>query len=126
VVELPAAPQFTDTMVVEGTAIYDRLRCSTCHGLDGKGKGPAAETLMDDWGNPIRVYDFTRRRRYKCGGEDQDLYRTLHTGLTGSPMPSFSEAFAFGSETSDPASRQAFIERRTWSLIAYLRSLESP
>jgi cytochrome c oxidase cbb3-type subunit 2 len=158
VIEIPSPPAFTDEMVAEGRAVYTLLRCWSCHGFDGKGKGPAAGGLTDDWGEPIRVYDFTRRRRYRCGGEDEDLYRTLHTGLTGSPMPSFTEAFPFGADAVDPsvlassvgpetvsllrlwladqpstttigelsaADHQALLENRTWSLIAFLRSLEA-
>jgi len=160
VVAVPSPPEFTDGMKREGRAVYGLLRCWTCHGVDGKGKGPAAGGLEDDWGAPIGVYDFTRRRRYRCGGGDEDLYRTLHTGLSGSPMASFTDAFPFGSDlVGDPAAlegalgseavtllrdwvaeqptmesiagmspeeRQALLERRTWSLIAYLRSLEAP
>ena len=163
VIDIPQPPTLTSpaetaSSEMAGQAIYGLLRCWSCHGADGRGKGPAAEGLKDGWGEPIRVYDFTRPRRYKCGSTDRDLYRTLHTGLTGSPMPSYTTAIAFaadqvgnldaleealGSETVrmmsdwlatqptagevdglDEAARKELIDRRTWQLIAYLRSLE--
>lgn len=157
VLSIPEAPAVEPETVLDGRAIYGLLRCWNCHGTDGRGKGPAAAGLEDDWGRSIRVYDFTRGRRFKCGSEDADLYRLLHTGLTGSPMPSYTEAFAFAADgvgdlsslelalgaeavaataawlagqpsaadlgLLDGVARQRLIDRRTWSLIAYLRSL---
>ncbi|MDX1644229.1 MAG: c-type cytochrome [Thermoanaerobaculia bacterium] len=96
VLEVPTPLESTEASRREGRAIYRLLGCWRCHGLDGEGDGPAAEGLEDQWGEPIRVYDFTRRNRFKCGGRPRDIYRTLHTGMTGSPMPSFTTAFAFG------------------------------
>ncbi len=96
VLEVPTPPESTEASRTAGRAIYRLLGCWSCHGLEGRGDGPAAEGLEDQWGEPIRVYDFTRRNRFKCGGTPRDIYRTLHTGMTGSPMPSFTSAFAFG------------------------------
>lgn len=96
VLEAPEPPPATPESVAEGRAIYGLLRCWKCHGTDGSGDGPSAAGLEDSWGNPIKVYDFTRRNHFKCGGTERDLYRTLHTGMTGSPMPSFTTAFPFG------------------------------
>jgi cytochrome c oxidase cbb3-type subunit 2 len=98
-IPLPEPVAATAEMIREGAQIYRILRCWTCHGVDGKGRGPAARGLQDDWGDRIRVYDFTREERYKCGGAATDLYRLLHTGMNGSPMPSFGEAFLFPRES---------------------------
>lgn len=96
VLKVPEPPAATPASVAEGRAIYGLLRCWKCHGVDGSGGGPSAAGLEDSWGEPIEVYDFTRRNHFKCGGTERDLYRTLHTGMTGSPMPSFTAAFPFG------------------------------
>ncbi|HXV65301.1 MAG TPA: c-type cytochrome [Vicinamibacteria bacterium] len=93
----------TAELIYEGSQVYRVMRCWTCHGVDGGGQGPAARGLKDDWGNPIRVYDFTRANRFKCGGSEADIYRLLHTGMNGSPMPSFSDAFFFPSESAGSA-----------------------
>lgn len=96
VLEVPEPPEPTPELVRAGRAVYRLLGCWRCHGVAGDGDGPAADGLEDQWGEPIDVYDFTRRSRFKCGGTRRDIYRTLHTGMTGSPMPSFITAFAFG------------------------------
>lgn len=97
-IEIPPPPVPGAVDAAAGAAIYGLLRCWSCHGVDGRGRGPAADALEDTWGEPIKVYDFTKRSRYKCGGSDEDLYRTLHTGMTGSPMPSFTAAFGFAAD----------------------------
>ncbi len=97
-VDLPAPPQATPAAISEGRQVYRVLGCWKCHGAKGRGDGPSAADLKDDWGRPIRAYNFTAARRFKCGADDRDLYRTLVTGMNGSPMPSFEEALLFGRE----------------------------
>lgn len=92
---LPNPPPASPGLVAEGKHIYRLMQCGKCHGAGGRGDGPAAATLKDDWGQPIKPYDFVEVRGFKCGNDDRDLYRTLTTGMTGSPMPSFEAAFGF-------------------------------
>jgi mono/diheme cytochrome c family protein len=157
-IAIPAAPALDDAATAdEGRVIYRLLGCQKCHGAAGAADGPSAATLVDDWGDPIKVHNFARDGKFKCGGEPVDLYRTLHTGMNGSPMPSFTAAFAFaredvadlaplaaafGAAAAEEArryldrepdraalaamaesARRPLIERRTWALVAYLRSL---
>ncbi len=104
----PSPVQPTPVTVVEGEQIYRVLECWKCHGKTGKGDGPMAAGLKDDWGNPIRAYNFTVMKRFKCGVEDTDIYRTLLTGMNGSPMPSYAKALLFGREgTTDISAYQA-------------------
>ncbi|HSF16146.1 MAG TPA: c-type cytochrome [Vicinamibacteria bacterium] len=100
---VPEPLSATPELIHEGTQVYRVMRCWTCHGVDGGGQGPAARGLKDDWGNRIRVYDFTRASRFKCGGSEADIYRLLHTGMNGSPMPSFSDALLFPRESAGSA-----------------------
>lgn len=72
----------------EGRYVFLALKCWECHGTAGRGNGPASGTLEDDWGRRIKPYDFTRGD-YKTGGRPVDIYRTLRTGLSGTPMPAF-------------------------------------
>lgn len=66
-------------------------RCSTCHGYDGRGDGPAARFFAGD----SMPRDFTRglyRSRSTPGlPTDEDLYRTIVRGMPGSGMPPFAE-----------------------------------
>ena len=66
--------------------------CTGCHGYGGKGDGPIATTLTDNWDRPIRPADLTRPY-VKRGYDIRDLYRAPATGLNGTPMPSFAEAY---------------------------------
>jgi cytochrome c oxidase cbb3-type subunit 2 len=110
-IAIPARPAFTPAIVAKGKDVWGKMQCATCHGDTGKGDGPSAPTLRDDWGYPITPRDFTTAP-LKVGDEPEDLYRTFLTGLNGSPMPSFAEAGL----TPDDA----------WALVAYVRSLRKP
>jgi mono/diheme cytochrome c family protein len=85
-IEIPKAPPETAALVWEGKYVYAMLGCRKCHGDRGRGDGPSARELVDDWGWKIRPYDFTRGD-YKNGSTPSDVYRTLVTGLNGTPMP---------------------------------------
>ena len=95
---LPNPPPASPGLVAEGRQLYRLMQCGECHGVGGRGDGPAASTLKDDWGRPIAPYDFVESHSFKCGNDDRDLYRTLTTGMTGSPMPSFEAALGFSKD----------------------------
>ena len=69
-----------------GKAIFES-KCAQCHGLDGKGNGPAAAFLTP------RPRDFTdgkyKFRSTESGSipTDDDLVRTIQNGLHGTSMP---------------------------------------
>ena len=86
-IDLPGGAQ-PGANAEEGRFVYLALKCWDCHGMKGRGDGPAAGTLEDDLGRSISPYDFTRGD-YKGGGRPTDLYRTLRTGLSGTPMPAY-------------------------------------
>jgi cytochrome c oxidase cbb3-type subunit I/II len=81
----------------EGKSVYRVLQCWTCHGAGGKGDGPSAGALVDDWEVPIRPFDFTSGN-FKFGDSPADVYRTFNTGLTGTPMPSFFDTILYPQE----------------------------
>ncbi|MBI2388560.1 MAG: c-type cytochrome [Deltaproteobacteria bacterium] len=91
----PPPPSATDLEV--GRMFYFTFRCWECHGVYGEGDGPAAATLADEWKRPIRPADLTRGV-YKSGATGADLYRTIATGLDGTPMPTFRLAVVVGKE----------------------------
>ncbi|MFQ5894679.1 MAG: c-type cytochrome [Nitrospinota bacterium] len=82
--------------------------CVKCHGRRGRGDGPEAGTHKDDWGFPILPADLTKPWRYKNGPGLRDIYRTLSTGMNGTPMPGYGDALSAA-------------ER--WDLARYVRSL---
>ncbi len=106
-VEIPPAPPPTPELIAAGAKVYERLRCGQCHGADGRGGGPAADTLQDSLGRPIEAHDFTRGF-IKVGDTPEALYRVLMTGLDGTPMPAYDQ-------TSTAEER--------WPLVHYTLSL---
>ena len=93
---MPASvPRFDAPTVQRGRMMYVLLRCWTCHGMDGRGNGPASATLVDDDGNRVVAYDFTQGQM-RSGTRPIDVYRTFTTGVSGTPMPSYVEAIDVG------------------------------
>lgn len=72
-----------------GHEVYQQLKCWECHGPGGKGDGPKAPDLEDDWGFPLPPADLTRPNSFKNGSRPEDIYRTIVTGLDGGAMTSF-------------------------------------
>lgn len=93
----------------EGKKSFTQL-CASCHGPTGKGNGPAAAGLFDIWKNPIIPADLGKAH-HKSGDQASDLYRSIATGLDGTPMPSFSA-------TLKP--------EEIWNLVAFIKSIEKP
>jgi mono/diheme cytochrome c family protein len=108
-IQIPAEPAVTAERIQSGQAIFKRVECWKCHGVEGRGNGPSADTLTDDQGRPIKPFNFHDSDRFKCGSTDRDMYRDFMTGLDGTPMPSFSDNIK-----PDEA----------WDLVMYLRTLQ--
>jgi mono/diheme cytochrome c family protein len=85
------------------------VSCASCHGPDGKGDGPAAKGLIDVWKNPIAPADLSRKH-HKSGDAPSDLYRSIATGLDGTPMLGFASTLK---------------EAEIWDLVAFIKSIES-
>jgi len=92
-IPLPPPPRATPALLARGKALYAQAKCAECHGEGGRGDGPSAEALQDDFQRPIRPTDFTRGQ-LKGGGSVSDVYRTMTTGLDGTPMPSFADSMS--------------------------------
>ena len=87
--DIPVEPPDTAASRAHGREVYDRVQCTACHGAGGRGDGIAVPSLRDDSGNAIVPFDFSGNRPLRCGGTPRDLYRTMITGVDGTPMPSF-------------------------------------
>lgn len=86
--------------------------CQTCHGDQGQGNGPSVEGLMDSDDRPI-VPANLQKRYIKSGRTPSDIYKAISTGLDGTPMPGFGDAFT---------------DAEKWDLVAfvfYLRGVGS-
>jgi cytochrome c oxidase cbb3-type subunit 2 len=114
--EQPGAPLSIGTpplpsaaLIAHGAEIWRQAKCWECHGNSGRGDGEKAAGLKDDWGFPIRPANLTSGQ-FKSGPAVTDIYRTISTGLTGTPMPSFHDAFA---------------DADRWALAYYILSLSA-
>lgn len=89
-----------------GRAVYDRW-CAACHGVEGRGDGPAAEWMLP------RPRDFTLgvyQMRTTASGElptDDDIRRVIDDGMPGTTMPGW---------------RQVLTSRERADLVTYVKS----
>lgn len=91
-IQIPPQPPFSVDAVKRGAKWYTEVECNKCHGNEGRGDGPSANELKDDWDKrPIRPADLTQGHRFKRGSTPRDIYLALFTGLTGTPMPSYAD-----------------------------------
>jgi mono/diheme cytochrome c family protein len=91
-IDLPSAPRATKETAEQGKKLFEDNGCIRCHGSLGRGDGPSAPTLTDDWGRPIRVADLAQNWTFRGGNTREDIFRTMSTGFNGTPMPSFADA----------------------------------
>ncbi len=107
--QVPSESEANQQSIQRGNELFQKMNCWSCHGKEGRGDGPSAQTLVDSRGYAIPPYDFAAGTRFKCGESNQDLYRILMTGLDGTPMPSFANGL-----TPDQA----------WDVVHYIRTLQ--
>ncbi len=131
----------SEESVAEGRKIFEMLECAKCHGQQGRGDGPSALTLVDEWNYPTRPADLTMSWQFRGGDATDDLYRRFMAGLAGTPMPSIKDGFPIDMEVEDiqimiedeeeisPEEQVKYddamrdIRVKTWHLANYVRSL---
>jgi len=72
----------TDELLSKGKGLYES-NCASCHGVDGKGDGPASQGLNP----PPRNY--TVKQGWVNGQKISQIYETLENGINGTAMRSF-------------------------------------
>lgn len=112
-IDFGSATRVDDAGLAEGAEFYQTIECWQCHGQSGRGDGSSAPTLADDGDMPIRAADLTENWTFNGGGSVEDIYRTLRTGLDGTPMATFQEMVDAGIMT----------DQQLWNLAHYVRSL---
>jgi cytochrome c oxidase cbb3-type subunit I/II len=103
----PPAP--TAELINHGKDVWQSAKCWECHGHTGKGDGEKAAGLKDDFGFPVRPANLTSGQ-FKSGPAVEDMFRTMSTGLSGTPMPSY---------------RDSVSEADRWALAYYILSLSA-
>jgi mono/diheme cytochrome c family protein len=92
--------------ITAGQAKFAML-CTICHGDVGKGDGAGGKGLIDGWGNPIAPAVLASPH-HKSGDSPRDLYRTITTGLNGTPMLGYAASLK---------------EEEIWELVAWILTL---
>jgi mono/diheme cytochrome c family protein len=90
----PSGPSVTNESIELGKKLYADTGCLKCHGNLGRGDGPSAPTLKDDLNHPIRAANLTQPWTFRGGPTREDIFRTMSTGLNGTPMPSFTDSLS--------------------------------
>ena len=93
-VPMPPPPPYSAERAAAGKEAYVRIGCARCHGDEGRGDGSSAPTLRDDQGHFIRVADLTMPWTFRGGATRAELFRTLTTGIYGTPMAAFGDALS--------------------------------
>lgn len=102
-------PVPSEQMLTRAKDVWQNAKCWECHGRTGKGDGEKAPGLKDDLGFPTPPADLTAGQ-FKSGPTVEDIFRTMTTGLSGTPMPSY----------RDPLS-----EEDRWALSYYVLALSA-
>ena len=102
-------PEPDEDMLAAGKEIWQAAKCWECHGETGLGDGGKAAGLRDDNKFQIVPADLTSGQ-FKSGSSVKDIFRTISTGLSGTPMPSYSESFD---------------EDERWAMAYYVMSLSA-
>jgi cytochrome c oxidase cbb3-type subunit I/II len=114
--EPPAQPLYIGTppapsqdILAHGKDVWQNAKCWSCHGQTGEGNGQEVGGLKDDLGFPMRPANLTSGQ-FKSGPRVEDIFRTISTGLSGTPMPSY---------------RDSISDADRWALAYYILSLSA-
>jgi cbb3-type cytochrome c oxidase subunit I len=110
-IQIPEEPPVTLESLGRGQQQFATI-CAACHGIEGLGDGVPAGTFTDTWGNPITPANFTLPAGtpggVKLGHDGRHIFKTITTGIGGTPMPSFADAFT---------------PQQIWDIVHYVQSL---
>lgn len=112
IIKVGTPPQLTRESILRGKQFFIDAECWKCHGTSGRGDGPSADELRDSYGKISIPRDLTFGKNYGRGSTQRDIYVTLISGLDGTPMPSYQDAFED-------------MDEELWDLVNYVYSISN-
>src|SRR3990172_6069100 len=103
--EVPQKLSETPDTVAEGKKIYEK-RCWYCHGIEGRGDGPASKTMFPKPRNFTRTEYKVRSTAAGSVPLEGDLFRIITSGIEGTAMPFWS----------------TISETERWQVIHYIKT----
>ena len=67
----------------QGKELFQSYGCAVCHGLEGRGDGITAASLL------VKPRDFHDPSAYKFGTKPEEISHTVQEGITTSGMPAY-------------------------------------
>lgn len=109
--EIGDPPEATPDLIKLGRKIFEKAKCWECHGQYVRGDGEKGwqAGMKDDWGERIYPANLTHPWEIRNFATVKDLFRSVTTGLDGTPMASY--------ETS-------YSNDERWALAYYLKSIQ--
>ncbi|GIW54648.1 MAG: hypothetical protein KatS3mg082_1052 [Nitrospiraceae bacterium] len=108
---IPPEPPITTASLEKGKGLF-LANCMICHGSGGQGDGPLVPVLKDIWEQPLKPANFTlpagAAGGVKLGHDSEHLFKTVATGVGGTPMPVFGEQLK---------------PEEIWDIVHYVQSL---
>jgi len=101
-------PPMTEESARIGHELFLKHACNKCHGVFGRGGSMGNVEVGDDaWGFKAAAADLSSGM-FRGGGRPLDIYRRIHSGINGTPMPAFEKLF-----TEDPDA--------IWQLVHFIK-----
>lgn len=110
-IKMEKAPSCNDQKVQKGKDVFKEAKCWECHGAVSRGDGEKGweKDFADDWGNRTYPANQTHSWELRNGATLEDIFRTVTTGLNGTPMTSYQDSLS---------------DEERWSLACYINSLQ--
>jgi DMSO reductase family type II enzyme heme b subunit len=87
--ELPKEVGSSSDSIKRGKEMFEAIECNKCHGAQGRADGPSRAELKDEWGQPIKPANLTKRWTFRGGASRTEIATRLAVGVLGTPMPAF-------------------------------------
>ncbi len=110
-IKIGKAPSCNEGAITKGKEAYKSAKCYECHSDSGRGNAQKGwdEKFKDDWAEKIYPANLSHPWELRNGSSLEDLYRTITTGISGTPMTSYMDSLT---------------DEQRWALACYIDSIQ--